>query len=94
MYFMNAPYALLVLLMQVLLVHLSEKPLQLWTILETNLEICLSVLRDKNRKRLFHGMRTLNILKSSAEFCHSHTHLLHRQLDSFWLVLQQNLQKN
>lgn len=33
-----------------LLVHLSEKPLQLRTTLEPNLEICLRVLRDTNRK--------------------------------------------
>lgn len=40
MYCVSEPCALLVRL-----VHLSQEPLQLWTTLESSLEICLSVLR-------------------------------------------------
>lgn len=48
---MSALPARLLLYTQVLLlVHLSEKPLQLRTTLEPNMEICLRVLRDTNRK--------------------------------------------
>lgn len=91
-----------------LLVHLSEKPLQLRTTLEPNLEICLRVLRDTNRKGngliIFQEywnffmcreneqrqkLRQENnvLLFNNNVASNTNTHLIHRQLNSFWLAL-------
>lgn len=94
-----------------LLVHLSEKPLQLRTTLEPNLEICLRVLRDTNRKgngliifqeywnfflcagkmnrdKNFKARKQCFILVFNNNVASiTNTHLVHRQLNSFWLAL-------
>lgn len=49
---------------QVLLVYLSDEPIQLWTALEPCLEISLGVLREKQeeeRRELYSSVKTVKI---------------------------------
>lgn len=83
----SVPSAWLVLYMQVLLVHLSQKPLQLRTALETNLEICLGVLTDRNRK----GKRWYYFFKGIATFYDVQTKLAETKIKprKLWFYVPQ-----